>query len=511
MAVAPERSFTRKEYVMNGKNILVCMIVVLMSIPVWAAGSYEANWESLANHTAAPEWFQDAKFGIYFHWGVYSVPAYGSEWYPRNMHRKNGREYQHHLASYGDPTDFGYHDFVPLFKAEHFDAEAWAALFVKAGARFAGPVAEHHDGYSMWASDVTPWNTRDTGPKRDITGELAKAIRGHNMRFIATFHHARNNLWEKSPGKWTGHYDLVKKDFPTLLENPKHAILYGYMPRDKFEAMWKAKLVEVIDKYQPDIMWFDSWLHEISESVRQEYAAYYLNKAAKWNKEVVICRKQDDLPLDFTVLDHEKSRMSGASDHVWMTDDTISTGSWCYTSNLKIKPTRDVIHAMIDTVSKNGIVLLNISPLANGLIPQDQQQVLLEIGRWIGIHGEAIYKTRPWLTYGEGPTKEPKGGFREHAKFLKLKYNAQDIRYTRSKDGKTVYAMLLGRPGVGKTVTLQSFASGEIGANTKVAAVKMLGSSERISWRQDDKGLQVVMPSKVPEEMAVALKISVIK
>lgn len=454
------------------------------------AAAYTPDLQSLAGHNDAPEWFRDAKLGIYFHWGVYSVPAFGSEWYPRDMHIKGNPVYRHHVETYGEPTTFGYHDFVPLFKAEQFDADQWAALFKRCGARFAGPVAEHHDGFSMWASNVTPWNANDKGPKRDITGELEKAIRKQGMRLITTFHHARNNLWEKSPGNWTGHYELVKKDFPSLLEDSENAFLYGYMPRDTFVKLWKDKLTEVIDSYRPDIIWFDSWLDEIPEQARYEFAAYYFNRAVEWNKDVVIVRKQEDLPLDFSVLDHEKSRSSGTSPRVWMTDDTISTGSWCYTNNLKIKSTDKVVHALVDTVSKNGVVLLNISPKADGTIPADQQQVLLELGDWMQINGEGIYATRPWETYGEGPTKEPEGGFSEAGKFLQLHYSAKDIRYTQSKDGKTLYAICLGWPD--RPFTLKAVS---VNGVTDNADVKLLGSSHDVAFAvNSDKSLTILPP-----------------
>lgn len=467
---------------MSTSNFLKVFFVIFLLMGMSCMGKtdaadYTPDLQSLARHNDAPEWFRDAKLGIYFHWGVYSVPAFGSEWYSRNMYDLNSNDYRHHVATYGDPTKFGYPDFVPMFTAEKFDADQWASLFEKAGARFAGPVAEHHDGFSMWASKVTPWNAKDKGPKRDITGELEKAIRKHDMRLITTFHHARNNLWEKSPGNWTGHYEFVKKNFPSLLDNPENAILYGYMPRPKFVNIWKAKLIEVIDGYRPDIIWFDSWLDEIPERTRYEFAAYYFNRAAEWSKDVVVVRKQDDLPLDFSVLDHEKSRASGASPRVWMTDDTISTGSWCYTNNLKIKSTDKVIHALVDTVSKNGVVLLNISPKADGTIPADQQQVLLELGDWMRINGEGIYATRPWETYGEGPTKEPEGGFSEAGKFLQLNYSAKDIRYTKSKDGENLYVICLGWPE--QPFTLKAVSVNEAKDD---AAVKLLGCSQNAAF-----------------------------
>ena len=330
---------------------------------------------------------------------------------------------------------------------------------------------------------------------------FAEALRKQDMKLIATFHHARNSLWEISPGKWTGHYDHIKRDFPSLLEDEKRAIMYGYMPRDKFVQMWKDKLKEVIDQYQPDIIWFDSWLHEIPEKDRFEFAAYYLNEAKKRDQEVVIVRKQNDLPLEFSILDHEKSRMSGDSKNVWMTDDTISTGSWCFTDNLRIKPAKDVIHAMADTVSKNGIVLLNLSPKADGTIPFDQRNVLLEIGDWLNKYGEAIYSTRPWITYGEGPTKEPEGGFRDHSKFLKLKYSSADIRYTRSKDGKALYAIVLGLPKSATTLKAMKF--------DKNVKVELLGVDTKVDYAVKDGNLVIQPPSAEGlSQYAVVFKIT---
>ena len=465
----------------------ILMTVAIIVNLAGAAKDYEPVPESLASHNEAPEWLQDAKIGIYFHWGVYSVPAYDNEWYPYHMHIKDHDAYRHHVKTWGDPISFEYPDFVPMFRAEHFDADGWALLFKKAGARFAGPVAEHHDGFAMWDSDVTPWNAADMGPRRDITGELAKAVRKQNMRFITTFHHARNSLWEPKPGEWTGHYQHVKKAFPSLLDDDKRTILYGYMPRESFVKMWKDKLIEVIDRYHPDIIWFDSWLHEIPEKDRFEFAAYYLNQAQKRNQEVVIVRKQDDLPLEFSILDHEKARMSGDSERVWMTDDTVSTGSWCYTENLKIKPVKDLIHATADTVSKNGIVLLNVSPMANGTIPKDQREVLLELGHWLEGHGEAIYCTRPWKTYGEGPIKEPEGGFQVHHQFQKLKYSAADIRYTQSKDGETLYAIVLGYPDAPTQLKQVQLDKG--------AKIELLGSRQKITFKiHDDKTVTIQPP-----------------
>jgi alpha-L-fucosidase len=472
---------------------------------------YEASWESLAQHNEEPDWFKDAKLGIYFHWGVYSVPAFGSEWYPRWMHFEGRKEYVNHLEKYGHPSEFGYHDFVPMFQAENFNADEWADLFLKAGARFAGPVAEHHDGFSMWDSDFTPWNAMDKGPKKDITGELKKAFDKKGLKLITTFHHAKHLQRHDSipeegrqDGYRNSHYPFFT-GMPPTSDDAELKYLYGNIPEAEWlENVWLAKVKEVTDKYQPDIIWFDSWLDQIPESYRQEMAAYYLNRAHEWGKEVVIVRKQDDLPLDFSVDDLEKSRKNILEPKVWMTDETISKGSWCYTENLQIKKAVDVLHVLIDICSKNGVLLLNISPMANGTIPNDQQQVLLTMGQWLEKYGEAIYDTRPWYTFGEGPTKEPEGHFRNRNEFLKIKYSAKDVRYS-TKD-KTIYASLLGWPE-GKEVLLTAFAAEALPAAVSIANVSMLGSADKIDWERTAEGLKISVPVSSPDEMAVVYKI----
>ena len=474
--------------------------------------AYEANWESLSKHNASPDWFRDAKLGIYFHWGVYSVPAYGSEWYPRWMHFENHDIYRHHVETYGHPSEFGYHDFVPMFKAENFDAEEWADLFQKAGARFAGPVAEHHDGFSMWDSEVTPWNVADMGPMKDITGELAKALKKRDMKLITTFHHAKQlqRFDSTETGSRTEGYELSHYPFfegmPPTSDDEQLKYLYGNMPAEQwYEEIWYGKLKEVIDQYQPDIIWFDYVLDAIPEAYRQKFSAYFLNEAEKWDKEVVIVRKQEDLPINYTVDDLEKSRKNEIGVEPWMTDETISKGSWCYTDNLDIKGSADVLHVLIDIVSKNGVLLLNVSPMANGTIPDNQKQVLLDMGAWLDAYGESIYGTRPWYTFGEGPTKEPKGHFDNHKEFLKIKYSWKDVRYTTK--GDLIYATLLGWPGAGKEILLSAFAEDSLSDPLEIASVSLLGSSAELVWELGEEGLILITPEEAPDEMAVVFKI----
>ena len=471
-----------------------------------AKQAFTADWDSLKKRNPAPQWFRDAKFGIYFHWGVYSVPAFANEWYPRNMYDVKSSEYKHHVKTYGEPNKFGYPDFVPMFKAEKFDANEWADLFKKTGAQFAGPVAEHHDGFSMWASSLTPWNAKDMGPHRDLVGELENAIRKRGMRFVTTFHHERNGLYEITKDghtNWTGHYEFVKKYFPDLLNDPCRAIMYGYMPADKFYQMWEDKLVEVIDHYHPDLMYFDSWLDEIPDKYKMEYLAHYFNDASRLNKEVVVTYKQQDLPREVAIEDFEKGRADKITDFVWLTDDTVSRGSWCYTENLGIKKSLDIVRTMADIVSKNGQLMLNMSPKADGTIPDNQKKVLFEIGDWMKQNGEAIYGTRPFVEYGEGPAKmESSGGFAK----MRGGYTAKDIRYTSK--GKTVYAIVLGWPGENQQITMAMFGKGNKAENIKVKGVSMLGTKEKIKWERTDAGLVITTPAKKTSDLAIVFKLT---
>lgn len=480
----------------------------LAVVPLGSAEEpFQPTWESVKQRDPAPEWFRDAKFGIYFHWGVYSVPAFETEWYPRNMHLKGSRVYGHHAQTYGEPSVFGYHQFVPLFKAERFDPEAWADLFQRSGARFAGPVAEHHDGFAMWPSKLTPWNAGERGPKRDVVGELEKAIRARGMRFVTTFHHEHNNqyTWLRTQNAEKS----IKDDYyphiagwPTASDDPELRLLYGNIPREDFLAMWEGKLEEVIDAYHPDLIWFDSWLDEIPDPVKLEFLAHYFNAARTDGKEVVVTCKQRDIRPEVAVEDFEKGRMDRLTEFSWLTDDTLSYGSWCYTDSLRIKPLNEVLHVLIDIVSKNGQLLLNVSPMADGTIPENQREVLLGLGKWLGEYGEAIYGVRPFLDYGEGPTQMEKGG---HFVKTNLKYGPRDLRYTRK--GDSVYAIALGWPGAGKTVRMNIFGQHGLAKDIEVKQVSLLGAEGPVKWKRNEQGLSVKCPKAAPNNLAIVFKL----
>lgn len=466
---------------------------------------YEANWESLAKYDEAAEWFKDAKFGIYAHWGVLSVPAYANDWYPRNMHIERTNEYKHHVETYGEPSKFGYHDFVPMFKAENFDANAWADLFEKSGAKFAGLVAEHHDGWSNWGSKINPWNAVDMGPKRDVYGELADAIRKKNMKLVASFHIARNHqIFKEAPKKWlndTSYFPYNPK-MPTSSEDPLLAKMYGNISKEKFSKDWFGQLKEVIDNYSPDLIYFDSQTQKIPESYRKQFAAYYFNDAVAKNKQVVFTHKEGEFPKSVSLEDFEKGRMNKITKDFWLTDETVSVGSWSYTENLGLKTPAEIIHVLADVVSKNGALMLNVSPKANGVIPQNQQDILFQIGDWLKINGEAIYGTRPWEVFGEGPTKQEKSGM-----FLdKITYTPQDVRYT--KKGNVIYAIVLGWPGKNQPLTLTSFTNEILGANIpEIKNISFLGYQENVPFKLDDAGLHLQTPSNEINNKAFVIKI----
>ncbi|MGJ8681120.1 alpha-L-fucosidase [Paraglaciecola sp.] len=473
--------------------------------------TYEENWESLAQHNSKPEWFADSKLGIYFHWGPYSVPAYSSEWYPRWMYIPKHSDwakgvYQHHKSTYGE--NFDYHDFIPMFTGEHFDAKEWADLFQSAGAKFAGPVAQHHDGYAMWASKVNPWNALETGPKTDILGELFTQLKQRNMKTIATFHHARNlqrnadspNNWEGSDSHFAYHPDLI-----TSTTDPKLRKLYGNIPELEFHDYWLDQVKEVVNDYEPDIIWFDSWLDEIPQNYQQKMVAHHFNAAAEQNKEVVVAYKQKDLPSHIGVLDIEQGGMKEMPEDYWLTDITLSYKSWSYITGQTYKPADLVIRNMIDVWSKKGVVLLNISPKANGVIVEEQRQVLAQMGEWLRAHEEAVYNTRAYEIFGYGDATIEEGHFGGQS--ATIDYSASDIRFTRSKDYKSIYVFLLGQPEENSQIQIKHLFKQH--QKSELTNVSLLNHQAKLNWQLNGNELIIDTPNQeAMSEIATIFKVT---
>jgi alpha-L-fucosidase len=475
---------------------------------------FEETWESLSTNERKPEWFMDAKFGIYFHWGIYSVPAYDNEWYGRWMYvpgRKawGGTVFEHHQKTYGPVSEFNYHDFIPMFKAEHFDAEEWADLFNKSGARFAGLVAEHHDGFAMWNSKVNPWNAKEMGPKKDILGELFAELKKNDMKTIATFHHERliqryahdTAKWAKNtpdPG-WDSHFPY-HPDYVTSSTDPKLRLLYGNIPRVEFYEYWLNQINEVVDTYAPDIIWFDSWLDSIPENYRQKMVAHHFNTAVARGQKPLVAYKQEDLPANVGVLDMEQGGKTELSEDYWLTDITLSFGSWCYTTGQTYKTPEMVIRNMIDVWSKRGIVLLNISPKADGTIPEEQRNVLTSIGKWIEKHKEAVYETRAYSAFGYGTAEIEKSQFGGQS--ATMAYNQNDIRFALSKDKKHLYIYVLGLPAAHSDLEIRN------AIEPKIKQVSVVGSGVELKWSVTDGKLTIKTPNSAEmDEIATVFKI----
>lgn len=471
----------------------------------WATegpSSYTPTWPSVDQHPPAPEWFQDAKFGIYFHWGVFSVPAFANEWYPRSMYLNGSPENNHHKQVYGDPSAWPYHNFIngardkagnwmqfaPTLRSAggNFDPNEWAQLFADAGAKFAGPVAEHHDGYSMWNSTVNEWNSVRTGPRLDLVRLHADAIRAKGMKFIVSLHHAYN---------FTGFYEHVPAQ-----SDPSLRKLYGQLDRAAANQLWYDKLKEVIDGYRPDIIWQDFNLPQVDESQRLNFLAYYFNQAVAWNSDVVTTYK-DGLNNRGSVFDFERGGPADLQHPYWLTDDSISSSSWCYTVGIGYYSLNAMLHSLIDRVSKNGNVLLNIAPMADGTIPSGQRTILLGMGDYLRRFGESIYATRAWTAFGEGPTQMGGGSFVQPKEGTN-----QDIRFTRNKANTALYATVMGWPG--STLNITTLNSNRINL-TSLASVRLLGSTagsyvDLPNRTQNGSALQISMPSANPPFSAPA-------
>jgi len=480
-----------------------------------APGPVKPNWESLRTNYKVPDWFRGAKFGIFMHFGIFSVPAHGNEWYEKFLYAggddsvlkvlggndmalgvNNGPRSTRawHTQHFGPVDKFGYKDFIPMFKAEHFDADAWATLFQKAGARYVMPGAQHHENFAMWDSKVTPFNSMQMGPKRDIIGELAVAVRKHGMKLGVANHGIENFEFINPPLDLAEKMKAEKVD----LYDPKWADFYNYADRSnaamkRFLVNWYERNVELIDKYQPDLIYFDNGVDQRHiDPLKLEIAAYYYNRAKSWGKEVSFTTKKAAFAPSGTntktiasILDFEGGPPDGIRGGSWVVDRPIGTSSWGYVDGLKANSPETVIGWLVDTVSKNGTLLLNVSPKADGTIPQDQQDTLLAIGKWLATNGEAIYDTHAWTKF------EEKG--KDHIYF--------------TVKGDALYAIVIGK-SAGTEIALNSLPEG--GPAGSVRSVAMLGGGS-LKYKQDDAGLRVMLPDSSKHNEAFVIKIAGLK
>lgn len=498
----------------------IFLIFLFAGINLSAQIHFKPNLESLQQYEC-PEWFRDAKFGIYVHWGVYSVAEYG-EWYAREMYMEGHKVYDYHIENYGHPSEFGYKDLIPLWKAENFDPDSWLSLFKEAGAKYFTPCAVHHDGFELWDSKYTPYNAVNMGPEKDLLGMMRTATLKYGLRFGVTTHMGRSISWMQTSHRsdTTGPYKGVPYDGNNSVYQDLYHIPYDDDNRADTEnppLMWRyywlLRMKDLTENYQPDFIYLDSavpFAGEDNGKTGFDFFAWYYNLNQTWHDGVmegVITHKGNKGPKrapyfeGIATLDIERGRSKTIRKSPWQTDDSI--GPWGYNKTADYKDANAIVDKMIDIVSKNGNMLLNVPPKADGTLDDETVKVLKEIGVWFAINGEGIYATRPWEVFGEGP--DTKMGSRDN----KSPFTHENVRYTQSKDGKTIYAFLLGCPESKTKILLTAFGKSNPGSSLKINEFTMLGSDDVIPFRHKATGLSFNVPDDCPNDLAVEFRIVV--
>lgn len=511
-------------------------------------GPFEPTWDSLKQYKT-PDWFRDAKFGIWAHWGPQCQPEFG-DWYARSMYIEGSRQYKYHVEKYGHPSKFGFKDVINEWKAENWNPEELMELYHRAGAKYFMALANHHDNFDNYDSRYQSWNSTKYGPKKDIIGGWEKAARKNGLRFGVSVHAAHAWTWYEQSQKSdkTGPlagvpYDgrLKKRDGknswwskldPQELYAQDHAMSEGSDQEGNIHKQWNwgngasvpdkkycdkfyNRTVDLINKYNPDMLYFDDTalpLWPVSDAGLRIAAHYYNYSIKKHGKlEAVINGKiLDEEQRKCMVWDIERGQSNNIEPLPWQTDTCI--GHWHYDRPLYdrhgYKTTKTVVHTLIDVVSKNGNLLLSVPVRGDGTIDADERKVVEGIADWMKVNGEAIFSTRPWKIFGEGPAIDSAApltaqGFNEGKG---KPFTAEDIRFT-IKDG-ILYAFLLGWPGEKESLIKSLASSSPQLAGKKINEVSLLGYPGKLAWSQTAEGLKVGMPLQPPCDNAVVLKIS---
>ena len=474
-----------------------------LNLPI-APGPFQPEFESFAQYQC-PEWFRDAKLGMWAHWGPQAVPMMG-DWYAKHMYVQGHPQYKHHLETYGHPSTNGYKDIIPLWKAEKWDPDRLIALYKKAGARYFVSMGSHHDNFYLWNSQLHKWNSVNMGPKRDVVGDWQKAAQKQGLYFGVSEHLGASFTWFQDSHKSdkTGPQAGVPYDGA----DPKYQDLYHFPaePNDKawystnprWQQQWFDRIKELVDLYHPDLLYTDGGMPFGNEVGRSLIAHFYNADAQKHDgkPQVVYTCKQDSKGM--WIDDIERGVMPGIRPTPWQTDTSL--GDWYYNKNWKYRGTDWVIQMLVDIVSKNGNLLINVVQRPDGSLDPEAEQILAQMADWMALNGEAIYGTRPWLIHGEGPVRATGGKFKED-----FTYTAKDIRFTTKGDG-TLYAFVMGWPEE-KQVTIRSLAKLP-GVTGRITGVTLLGHSGDLKWTHDTNGLTIQLPDQKPCDYAVAFQIS---
>lgn len=472
------------------------MLSLYAAIAMSNIDKFEPTWESLTKFQC-PEWFRDAKFGIWSHWGPQAVPMIG-DWYAREMYREGTRQFKHHQATYGHQSKFGFKDIIPMWKAEKWDPEKLMELYKAAGARYFVSMGVHHDNFDLWNSKHHRWNSVAMGPKRDVVGEWQRAAKLNGMKFGVSEHLGASFTW------WQASH-LSDKGGAFDGADPKNRDLYHwsaspgdtnwYSNDSKWHAEWSRRIGDLVQSYKPDLLYSDGGT-PFGQTGRQMIADLYNQRPGQ---TVYLCKDSGsgEYVEGSCVLDRERGGMAGIHQVPWQTDTSI--GDWYYNKDWPYRKADWVIHTLVDVVSKNGNMLLNVVQRPDGSLDDEVVQLLTTVGDWMKVHGEAIYGTRPWLTFGEGPTKVAGGHFKEDFPF-----GARDIRFTQ-KGKKTLYATFLGWPKE-REVLIRSLAKFRE-VTGKIQRVAVLGSKDAVSFEHRADGLHVTLPKSATSPIAFTLKI----
>lgn len=478
-----------------------------------APGPFQATRESLASYEP-PEWFRDAKFGIWAHWGPQSAIEDG-DWYARNMYMQGSKQYQYHVEHYGHPSKFGYKDTIPAWKAEKFDPEYLMGLYKKAGAKYFFSMGVHHDNFDMWNSKHTRWNAANMGPKKDIVGLWKQAATNHGLKFGVSEH-----LWITYKWFTTSHgsdktgplagapYDGTNPQFYDLYTSDQ--TVYTKLPwnedgiTEAWKQHWYARISDLVNSYEPDILYTDGALPFESYGMSVVANLYNLNAQKHGGKTQAVynSKRPEDCATGTCVLDVERGVVDKIWPTAWQTDTCV--GDWHYKRNIKYKSPKTVVDLLVDIVSRNGNLLLNFPLPASGMLDSDELQIVSEITKWMAVNSEGIYSTRPWKIYGDGPSTKlvakPDAKFNEKNR---KPLTAEDLRFTTK--GKTLYAFMMGWPeGQANIRALGSNASPAFG---KVEHVELLGHKGKVKWTQAGDGLKIELPQEKPSDYAVTFKV----
>ncbi|NWJ49540.1 MAG: alpha-L-fucosidase [Bacteroidetes bacterium] len=480
---------------------LISLLALVLTLSVNAQQGNEKATDGKFKPTDAslkqyqyPKWFLDAKFGIWAHWGPQAVPRQG-DWYARQMYEEGSADYKYHVAHYGHPSKFGYKDIIPLWKAQKWNPEQLMALYKKAGAKYFVSMGTHHDNFFLWNSKIHKWNAVNMGPQKDVVGIWQKAAQKEGLRFGVSEHLGASYTWYQpshgadKTGPMTGvAYDGADPKYADLYHNKTVADDKGWLTNNpENQKEWLSCIEELIDNYHPDLLYSDSGLP--FGDVGREMIAHYYNEDLKKNggklEAVYNCKESSE---GRWTQDIERGVMDSISPYPWQTDTSI--GDWFYRTGQKYKSSLEIIQMLVDIVSKNGNLLINIVQTPEGDLEPDMLKTLEDIGDWTKVNGEGIYGTRPWKVFGERPAQAEsvvkRNRFDENFKF-----SAKEIRFTTK--GNTLYAFCLGIPT--EDIRILSLGKNSKLATKAIASVKLLGSKAKVEWKQESDALVISIPA----------------